>query len=392
MPYEQPTTSRKPLLAQLGFLVTAVFFSVFSRMVFSPLLPAMVRDLEISHARAGSFFVYIAVGYATSMLLSGFVSQRITHRWTISLAVFTAASALVLIALLPSATYMPVGFVVLGFGTGLYPPSGITTLTNLVESDRWGRATAIHELGPNAAFVVAPFVASLAILLADWRAALWGTAAACVASGVAFLLWGKGGRFAGVPPHLSKIIVLLRSRTFLVVFLFFLVAMSGFLGVYAMLPSYLVAERDMSEAVVNNVVGLSRVSGLFMIFIVGSLVDRIHAGKLLASIVASVGLSIIGIGFLQGAWLIACIVVESMLAAALIPVMLTVLSRVSPTELRSLAIAVTIPFAYVGGAGLVPYLLGVMAEHATFATGFIVLGALMISSTIATGLIPGGQD
>lgn len=384
-------TPRKPLLPQLGLLVAAVFFSLFSRMLFSPLLPTMVGDLEISHSQGGSFFFYIALGYALSMLLSGFVSQRITHRWTIALALFTMAFSLLLIAFTPTAALMPAGFLILGVGTGLYPPSGITTLTTLVESDRWGRATAIHEMGPNVAFIVAPFVASFVVAFADWRTGLWGTAIACAATGVVFLLRGKGGRFAGVPPHLSKIVILLKSKTYLVVLLFFAVTMSAFLGVYTMLPSYLVAERGMEGSIVNNLVGISRVAGLFMIFMAGTLVDRIHAGKLLATLVLVVSAGTIGIGALDGAWLAASIIVEAMAASAFFPIMLTVLSRVSPVELRSLSVSVTIPFAYIVGAGLIPYLLGVMAVHATFGLGFIVLGIGMGLTAIAARKIPAGE-
>ncbi len=383
--------SPEALLPKLGFLVAAVFFSLFSRMVFSPLLPIMVQDLGITHSEGGAFFFHIALGYATSMLVSGFLSQRITHRWTIALALFTAAFGLALIALSSTALFMPAGFLIVGVGTGLYPPSGITTLTNLVEAERWGRASAIHEMGPNAAFILAPFVVSLALAVAEWRLVLWGTAVACATSGVFFLRWGQGGRFPGVPPHLSKVFVLLRSRTFLVVLLYFLVAMSVFLGVYSMLPSYLVAERGMGESTVNNIVGLSRVSGLFMIFVAGMLVDRVHAGKLLASLVLIVSVAIIGIGVLRGVWLIVAIIVQAMAASAFYPTMLTVLTRVSPDELRSLSVSVTIPFAYIGGAGLVPYLLGVTAEYATFSGGFVVLGILIALTVFAARLVPAGR-
>lgn len=383
---------KKPLLAQLGFLVLTVFFSLLSRTLFSPLLPTMVRDLGITHSRAGSFFFYIASGYAISMLLSGFLSQRITHRWTIGLSVFIAAIGLMIVAAASTADFMPVGFLIIGAGTGLYPPSGITTMTHLVEPARWGTATAVHELGPNAAFIAAPFVASVGIAVADWRAALWCTAVFCIIAGTLFLRWGRGGDFAGVPPHLSKISVLLKSRTFLVVVLFYVVTMSAFLGVYTMLPSYLVDERGMPGRTVNTLIGLSRVSGLFTIFIAGILVDRIHAGKLIATMVLLVSASTIGIGVFRGGLLVASIMVEATVGAAFVPIMLTVLSRASPAALRSLSIAVTIPFAYVVGGGLVPYLLGLMAVHATFSWGFIILGVLMAGSLAATPAIPGGHD
>ena len=55
---------------RLSFLVGAVFFSFFCRVIFSPLLPAIENDLNISDAVGGSFFFFIAIGYSTTMLVS----------------------------------------------------------------------------------------------------------------------------------------------------------------------------------------------------------------------------------------------------------------------------------------------------------------------------------
>ncbi|MFP4637398.1 MAG: MFS transporter, partial [Spirochaetaceae bacterium] len=245
------------MVSQLGLLVAAVFFNLFSRMVFSPLLPAMERDLGFSHARGGSFFFYMAAGYAGSMLLSGFLSKRITHRRTIAVALFTVSLGLLLVGIAPTVSYMPVGLLIIGIGAGLYAPSGISTLTDLVEPDKWGTATAFHEVGPNVAFVVAPVFVTLALGWSDWRGALFITAGTTVAVGTSFLLWGKGGRFPGVPPHLSKIRLLIANPSYPWVLLFFTAAMTAAIGVYGMLPSYLVAARGMNEPLANNLVSLS---------------------------------------------------------------------------------------------------------------------------------------
>jgi MFS transporter, NNP family, nitrate/nitrite transporter len=378
---------RPSLLSQLGLLVAAVFFNIFARMLFSPLLPAMERDLGFSHARGGSFFFFMAAGYAGSMLLSGFLSRYITHRRTIGVALFTVSAGLVMVALSPSVTYMPIGLLVLGTGAGLYAPSGITTLTHLVEPDRWGTATAIHEVGPNIAFVVAPVFATLVVRFASWRAALLIAAGATVMVGASFLLWGKGGRFPGVPPHLSKLRLLISNHTYPWVLLFFTVAMAASLGVYGMLPSYLVAEGGMNEATANNLVSLSRALGIGAIFLSGLLADRIRVRVLLAAAALITGSATLAIGMLSGPWLVAAVLIEAPVAAGFIPVMLPVLSRTSSPELRSLAVSVTIPIAYIIGAGLVPYLLGVVAERATFALGFSLLGAVIAAAAIAASRV-----
>ncbi|MFP4010679.1 MAG: MFS transporter, partial [Spirochaetaceae bacterium] len=320
------------MVSQLGLLVAAVFFNLFSRMVFSPLLPAMERDLGFSHARGGSFFFYMAAGYAGSMLLSGFLSKRITHRRTIAVALFTVSLGLLLVGIAPTVSYMPVGLLIIGIGAGLYAPSGISTLTDLVEPDKWGTATAFHEVGPNVAFVVAPVFVTLALGWSDWRGALFITAGTTVAVGTSFLLWGKGGRFPGVPPHLSKIRLLIANPSYPWVLLFFTAAMTAAIGVYGMLPSYLVAARGMNEPLANNLVSLSRVLGIGAIFVSGLLTDRIRARTLLIAVAMTAGGTTIAMGTLPGAGLVAAVLVEAPVAAAFIPIMLTVLSRTSSPE------------------------------------------------------------
>ncbi|MFP4012410.1 MAG: hypothetical protein ACLFUM_11970, partial [Spirochaetaceae bacterium] len=63
----------------------------------------------------------------------------------------------------------------------------------------------------------------------------------------------------------------------------------------------------------------------------------------------------------------------------------------SSPELRSLAVAVTIPFAYVVGAGVVPYLLGVMAEQASFAVGFSLVGAGIAATAVGAPRVESAQ-
>ena len=66
--------------SQLGPLLflTAIFFLNFiSRIILAPLMPAIEKDLGISHGEAGSLFLLISAGYFTALLGSGFFSSRL---------------------------------------------------------------------------------------------------------------------------------------------------------------------------------------------------------------------------------------------------------------------------------------------------------------------------
>src|SRR5512139_1401922 len=162
-------------------LLTGVFYLNFtSRILLAPLLPVMEQDLGLGHGEAGSLFLYIACGYGAGLAASGFVSSRLTHRLTILMSLFMAGGAFVIISRLDSIGGMRIGLVVIGLIAALYIPSAIATITDLARQEHWGRALAIHELGPNLGFITVPWLAEGLLQFFTWRGALAVVGAASV--------------------------------------------------------------------------------------------------------------------------------------------------------------------------------------------------------------------
>jgi MFS family permease len=136
-------------------MAVMVFFSMYSRLLLSPLLVYIQEDLAIGPAQATRFFLPLSLAYSGAMLTSGFLAERIGHRRTIATSGFTIGLGLIQIALATSVPHMYIAFGIIGVGAGLYPPSGVTSVTELVQSGIRGKAIAIHEVGPNGAYVVA---------------------------------------------------------------------------------------------------------------------------------------------------------------------------------------------------------------------------------------------
>ena len=90
----QQKTSRHNLGA-LVFLAVIFFFNFIARVILAPLLPAIEKDLHLSHSASGSLFLLLSAGYFVSLAGSGFVSSRLTHRKTIILSSVTVGLALI---------------------------------------------------------------------------------------------------------------------------------------------------------------------------------------------------------------------------------------------------------------------------------------------------------
>jgi NNP family nitrate/nitrite transporter-like MFS transporter len=145
-----------PQLGPVAFLTVIFLINFLARIILSPLLPTIEKELGISHGQAGSFFFLISGGYVIGLLGSGFLASRSSHKITIVISTAGIGLALLEISVVSSLWAMRVGLFGLGFAGGLYIPSAIATITSLIEWPHWGKAIAVHELAPNLAFLPGP--------------------------------------------------------------------------------------------------------------------------------------------------------------------------------------------------------------------------------------------
>jgi NNP family nitrate/nitrite transporter-like MFS transporter len=266
----------------------------------------------------------------------------------------------------------------LGAGAGLYAPSGIATLTEMVGSHHWGKAIAFHDVGPNLAFISAPFLSNLLLPVTGWRGVVAVIGGATAIMLLVFSLASEAGRFHGEPPRFSTITDLSRQGRFWAVAVFFVLAASAAFGVFSILPTFLTVEREFNPATVNTIVGLSRISGIVMVFVSGVLRDRFGERALISTVIAVGGVLTLLMGVLHGNALVAVVFLQPALIAAFFPAALSALSRIGTATSRNVVVSLMIPAANVVGAGLFPQMMGLLGDIGLFYLGFIVLGGLMI--------------
>jgi len=362
---------------QLSLLALVFFFVFTCRIVFSPLLPSIEADLGLSHARSTSFFLFITVGYSAASLLSGLVSARIGHRGTILASILAVGAALLLISRSPSLGAIRAGLVLLGATSGMYLPSAIPAATSLAAGGGEGRALAVHELAPNLAFVLVPLAAAALLARLSWRTFLLALGVAALAAGVAFLAFGRSGHFRGEPPSLANVRLILSRPSYWVLALLFTLGVGSGVGVFAVMPTYLVTERGLGQAAVNTLIGLSRISGLAAVFAAGWLADRFGARAVLAVILLATGAATSALGFGRGALLTAAVFVQPVLTACFFPVGFAAIARITPRRIYNVTVSLLLPVSYTLGGGVAPSLLGILGDRGSFALGLVLFGALI---------------
>jgi NNP family nitrate/nitrite transporter-like MFS transporter len=359
------------------FLVVIFLLNFISRIILSPLLPTVEKELAISHKQAGLLFFLISVGYLTGLLSSGFVSSRSTHRRTILLSSAGVGISLLGVALVTEMLAMQIGLLALGLASGFYMPSAIATITALIDRRHWGKAIAIHELAPNLAFFLSPFVAEIFLRWASWRAALGFLGALSLLACAAFSRLGRGGEFAGESPASSALGELIRLPTFWLMILLFGLGVSSTVGIYSMLPLYLVTERHLEPSWANTIVAFSRAHGPFLGMLGGWASDKLGAKQTIVISMMFTSVMTLSLGLISDRWIGAVVLLQPLLAVWFFPAAFAAVVTIAPAGSRNLAVSFTVPFGFLIGGGAIPTFIGAMGDAGSFANGLMITGALI---------------
>jgi MFS transporter, NNP family, nitrate/nitrite transporter len=365
-------------LGSLLFLAAIFLINFLSRVIFGPLLVVMEQDLRLGHQEAGGLFLIITTGYSLSLLGSGYLAHRLSHRRIIVLSALAMGAVLLFLSRPQPLWGIQAGLFLLGLTAGIYLPSGMATLTSIVKPLHWGKAVAVHELAPNLGFVLAPFLAEAFLRWSSWRGLLMALSGCSLLLGLAYTRYGRGGTFKGEAPTFQAVSVLLRDPSFWIMMVMFGLGIGTSFGVYTMLPLYLISERGLDRTWANTLIALSRVAGLFVAFGAGWFVDRWGVRKSLAVFFGATGVLTVLLGTLAGPWLTAVVFLQPLVAVCFFPAGFTAIGRIGPPKLRNVAVGFTVPLGFMFGGGLIPTGIGWAGEQGSFSAGIIGVGLVTL--------------
>ena len=374
---------KHPWLAPLLFITLLFYLNFAARILLSPLAPVMELELGYSHAGTGSLFLMTSLGYFFGLFASGVISSRWTFTQTIQLSVFGFGLCLVCIAFSRSYWQIGVLVVVLGFMAGLYLPAGMAKLTELIPSAQWGKGLAVHELGPNLALFLVPLQVEILLSLFDWHQVLLSQGLLTLGIVFAYRFYAGQGGSRGVAPKLSTFQDFFRQKNFWKLVMLFGLGVGSTLGIYSMLPVYFI-DQGIERGLGNSMLSASRTLSIPVVLIGGWLTDRIGVRRSLKIILNTGGVLTVLIGVLQGYWLFVPVFLQPLFAVCFFPPVFKALALSVPAELRNQAVAYTVPFGFLLGAGVTPFVLGMLGDAGLFPIAFIALGCLMAAGSLMT--------
>ncbi len=319
----------------------------------------------------------LSMGYFISLVGSSFFSSRFSHRQTVLVSGGALGAALIGVSFSRNPVVMRLVLFLVGVGGGLYLPSAIVIITTTFQGRHWGKAIAVHELAPNIGFVAAPLISEVLMQHFSWRAPFFVLGLMSLALAGVFLGFGRDGDFSGTPPGMESFKAIFSNASFWRLILLFALGIAGTLGLFAMLPVFLVAEHGFDHRTANTVVALSRLAGAVVVFWSGWLADRLGAKRVLTLVFLLSGLATMAMGISSSTHVIFPIFIQSVISVCFFPAGFAILSRVSRPDLRNMMVSLTIPAAFVAGGGLIPAFIGAVGEIASFKSAFFLVGVFI---------------
>jgi len=362
------------------FLFWGLWYLNFSsRAVLSPLMPIIEDEFTISHALAGSIFTLVSIGFTITLLLTALLAARIGYKKCIALGFLILAVSMFGLKCATTFSFLALVAFSIGLGAGVYLPSAIPLLTEIFEPKNWGKAIALHDTGASFSTLSIPVLTAIAVQFLHWRTLLVILCASCLVLLVFFWVFSPDPH-----PQREKQIQftrVLRRRDLWIIAVMWFFAVANSLGLYNLIPLFLVKEKGIGLGVANTIFGLSRIGGLVASVLVGFLIDRFGAKRIIFAVLLSTALSTVGIAVSPTLpLLVGMLTFQATVSVAFFPAGFVAISKLTDLNQRGIFTGITLAFGVVFGLGLMPAILGATADVWGFQPGILVLGVLTVFS------------
>jgi len=339
------------------------------------------------------------LSYGFSHLPAGWLSDRIGPQLMILIGISGMALFTMLMGLSPTYLVMIVFVVLLGIMGGGYHPAASPVISASVGRENQGRALGLHQIGGSASFLLTPLIAVAIARVLGWRGSIISMAIPVFIIGIVlFIILGKLG-YANKAPKVTASPQaepratgnkLRRLVTFITLGVFLQVLV---ISVASYIPLFAVDSLQTSAETGALLLSFFHFAGLWAGPAGGYLSDRVGTVPVMlaVSLIAGPALYLLSLGSLSWSiWLI--LLISGMCLYISMPVTEAYIITHAPQHRRSTVLGVYY-FASRGGSGLTIPLLGYLADRYSFATGFTIIGMVLLGAAlVCTALLWGSRD
>jgi MFS family permease len=358
------------------------YLSFSARSIISPIMPLIEDEFSISHAMAGVLFFSFYVGNTIAVFYSGFLSLKIGYKKTIVTAFVILFIAFILLRFTGSYGLFAVIVFFLGIGGGLYLPCAIPMITTIFEQKDWGKAISFHETAAGLNILTIPFIVVFALNFVNWKSIFLVFSFACLIVTTVLYIFSPAPR----PEKKEKASVLeiLKRKDFWIITALWISCGIASMGIYNIIPLYLVKERAIQIDSANTIFGISRIGGFIAMVSIGFILDRFKLKKILTAIILATGFTTMGIALVHSYQLISIMLfLQATFSVVFFPTGLVAIARLTTLSERSLFTGVVMSMSSIIGPGLSPLILGAVADIWNFQIGILISGIIITVSCIS---------
>ncbi|MCL1940254.1 MAG: MFS transporter [Desulfovibrionaceae bacterium] len=362
-------------------LVSLMFLLIYlARAIFGPLLPAIEQEFGISHAASTRFLLYLSIGFSVSTFLSGYVSSKIRPRIMVGGSLILSGLVLLAISTAASLPLLTILFIALGLSSGQYFNGGLSTMRSLVPLSQWSKAISIHEFGPNISFFLAPLLAGVGVSMFGWRGVSTGMGWLTIGGGLLFLLIAKGGEYPSAPLSFGGFTKALKEpKLWLFTWLVGL-GIAGEFAPFSVLTLHMIDERSLSPELTALLLSTSRIAAPIAVLGGGFVTTRFGVRRTLYACLVVYALGMFCMAMPWFPIFTLGLFVQPVLTAMIFPPVFTFLAESFPLRDQPMYLSIGMPLAAFMGAGLMPSILGIWGDLASFSAGFAMMGCLVALS------------
>lgn len=359
------------------------YLNFSAKAIISPIMPLIEDEFHISHAMAGGLFFSFWIGNTISIFYAGFLSLKIGYKRSIFLSFLFMAAIFVVLRFVPTYFLFAVTLFVLGLGAGIYLPCGIPLLTAVFRKDNWGRAISFHETAAGFSFLTVPIIIVWAISFADWKSIFLIMSGACIFVSIVLQIFSPDPR----PEKSEKVSlsVILHRKDFWIMTVLWCSCAAASLGIFNIIPLYLVKERSIQIEAANTIFSISRIGGLIAMISIGFIIDRFNLKKLIFGLLLATGLTTVGIAVIENYWILSIMLfLQATFSVVFFPAGLVAIAKMTTLGERSVFTGILMSISGIIGPGLSPIILGAIADVWNFQVGILGFGIIMILICLLT--------
>ena len=342
-------------------------------------MPLIEDEFAISHAMAGVLFFCFWAGNTISVFYAGFMSLKIGYKRSILLSFYGMTITFILLWFASSYMLFAVFVFLLGLASGLYLPCGIPLITAVFSRDNWGKAISCHETAAGFSMLTVPFFVTFIISIMNWKSVFLIMSGACLIIAVLFHNASPDPRpEKGEKADMWNIV---HRKDFWIMTALWCSCAIASMGIYNIVPLYLVKERGIQIEAANTIFGISRIGGFIAMISVGFIIDRFNLKKLLLVLILATGISTMAVAVVKIPWLLSvALFLQATVCVVFFPAGLVAISRLTTLSERSVFTGILMSMSGIIGPGLSPIILGAIADVWSFQVGIFASG-LIITST-----------